>query len=94
MGVAIVLQVAFYRPPSFRQLHGNERTRMQEVKRVDWVGIFLMVAGLFLFLLGISWGICLENQLSNLVLIDIQVVHHCHGRLQEYLVLPYQAALH
>lgn len=56
MGIAIVLQVLFYRPPSFRQLHGNERTIAQELKRVDWVGMFLLVAGLLLFLLGISWG--------------------------------------
>ena len=56
MGVAIVLQVLFYRPPSFRQLHGSERTRMQEIKRVDWIGMFLIIAGLVLFLLGVSWG--------------------------------------
>lgn len=29
---------------------------MQEVKRIDFGGIFLMVAGLSLFLLGVSWG--------------------------------------
>lgn len=56
MFFAILLQVAFYRPPSFRQLHGNDRTRMQEVKRIDVVGAFLLVAGLTLFLLGVSWG--------------------------------------
>ena len=60
MGVAIILQVLFYRPPSFRQLHGSERTVMQEIKRVDWVGMFLIVAGLVLFLLGVSWGMCLS----------------------------------
>ncbi|KKY26999.1 putative trichothecene efflux pump [Phaeomoniella chlamydospora] len=56
MGVSVVLQVLFYRPPSFRQLHGNSRTVMQEVKRIDFVGCLLLVAGLCLFLLGISWG--------------------------------------
>ncbi|OQV06491.1 hypothetical protein CLAIMM_11048 [Cladophialophora immunda] len=55
-GIALILMVLFYHPPSFRQLHGNERTRMQEIKRIDWVGMFLLVAGLVLFLLGISWG--------------------------------------
>jgi len=58
MGVAIILQILFYRPPSFRQLHGSERTRMQELKRVDWIGMLLIVAGLVLFLLGVSWGMC------------------------------------
>ena len=56
MGVSIVLQFFFYHPPSFRQLHGNDRTVMQEVKRIDWIGAFLLVAGLVLFLLGVSWG--------------------------------------
>lgn len=56
MGVSIVLQFFFYHPPSFRQLHGNDRTRMEEVKRIDWIGAFLLVAGLVLFLLGVSWG--------------------------------------
>lgn len=56
MFFAIVLQVFYYRPPNFRQLHGNDRTRMEEVKRIDFVGIILLVTGLTLFLLGISWG--------------------------------------
>lgn len=56
MGVAIILQVLFYKPPSFHQLHGGKRTYMQEVKRIDFVGIFLLVAGLAMFLLGVSWG--------------------------------------
>lgn len=57
MGVSIVLQFFFYHPPSFRQLHGNDRTIMEEVKRIDWIGAFLLVAGLVLFLLGVSWGL-------------------------------------
>jgi hypothetical protein len=56
MGTALVLMVLFYRPPSFKQLHGDGRTRTQELKRVDWVGMLLLVAGLVLFLLGVSWG--------------------------------------
>ena len=56
MGIALVLIILFYHPPSFRQLYGDGRTRMQEIKRVDWVGMLLLVAGLVLFLLGVSWG--------------------------------------
>lgn len=29
---------------------------MQEVKRIDFVGLFLLTAGIVLFILGISWG--------------------------------------
>lgn len=57
MGVAAILQIVFYRPPSFHQLHGGKRTIVQELKRVDFVGIFLMTAGLSMFLLGVSWGL-------------------------------------
>jgi hypothetical protein len=56
MGCAACLQILFYHPPSFQQLHGGKRTIMQEVKRIDFGGIFLMVAGLSMFLLGVSWG--------------------------------------
>lgn len=56
MGVAIILQILFYRPPTFKQLHGNDRTPMDELKRIDWVGAFLLTSGLTLFLLGVSWG--------------------------------------
>ncbi|KIW30533.1 uncharacterized protein PV07_06272 [Cladophialophora immunda] len=56
MSASIALQYVFYRPPNFRQLHGDDRTRWEEVKRIDWVGLFFLVAGLVLFLLGISWG--------------------------------------
>jgi hypothetical protein len=53
---AIVLQFFFYHPPTFQQLHGGKRTVMQEVKRIDFVGCGLLVTGLALFLLGVSWG--------------------------------------
>lgn len=56
MGIAAILQFSFYHPPSFQQLHGGKRTLMEEFKRIDFIGIFLMVAGLSLFLLGVSWG--------------------------------------
>lgn len=57
MGVTILLQFVFYFPPSFRQLHGNTRTKLQEFHRIDFVGGFLLIAGLALFLLGVSWGL-------------------------------------
>lgn len=45
----------FYHPPTFNLLHRN-RSRMEQVKRLDFVGLFLFVAGLALFLIGLSWG--------------------------------------
>jgi Fungal trichothecene efflux pump (TRI12) len=56
MGCAAAMQFFFYNPPSFQQLHGGKRTIMEEVKRIDFIGAFLLTSGLALFLLGISWG--------------------------------------
>lgn len=56
MVFCIALQVVFYRPPSFQQLHRGTRTVKGELKRIDYIGCFLIVAGLILFLLGVSWG--------------------------------------
>jgi hypothetical protein len=56
MFFSILLQLAFYRPPNFRQLHGNDRTKLEEFWRIDGIGAFLLVAGLTLLLLGVSWG--------------------------------------
>lgn len=61
MAPAIALQVFYYRPPNFKQLHGNTRTKWQEAKRIDVVGCFLLVAGLCLFILGVSWGKSLKH---------------------------------
>ncbi|KAJ4343086.1 hypothetical protein N0V95_006783 [Ascochyta clinopodiicola] len=46
----------FYHPPSYTQLHGKKSSKIAELKKVDWVGVFLLIAGLALFLVGISWG--------------------------------------
>ncbi|POR38188.1 Uncharacterized protein TPAR_01617 [Tolypocladium paradoxum] len=51
-----VLWYFFYHPPSFTQLHGTKVSRLQELAHIDYIGTFLLVAGLVLFLLGVSWG--------------------------------------
>ncbi|KAI1612335.1 fungal trichothecene efflux pump [Exophiala viscosa] len=55
MTCALGLQIIFYKPPNFKQLHG-QRSFRRELMRVDYVGIFLLVSGLSMFLLGVSWG--------------------------------------
>lgn len=50
------MQIFLYHPPSFEQLHGGRRSKRQEFKRIDHFGLFLLIAGLTLFLLGVSWG--------------------------------------
>jgi hypothetical protein len=56
MALAIGSQYLFYKPPSFKQLHGGKRTLWQEFLRIDFVGTFLLTSGVVLFVLGVSWG--------------------------------------
>jgi hypothetical protein len=51
-----VLYQFFYHPPTYEQLHVHGKTRRQQLKELDWVGIFLFIAGTLLFLIGLSWG--------------------------------------
>ncbi|KAB2110421.1 Trichothecene efflux pump [Alternaria gaisen] len=51
-----ILWFFFYHPPSYTQLHGKRSSKLAELKKVDWMGVGLLVAGLALFLFGISWG--------------------------------------
>lgn len=53
--IALVLYIFLYHPPTFEQLHVG-KTRMQQTKQLDWIGIFLFVAGCVLTLVGLSWG--------------------------------------
>lgn len=55
-GSGWLIQIFVYHPPNFEQLHGARRTKVAELKRIDYGGIVLLVAGLTLFLLGVSWG--------------------------------------
>jgi len=55
-GLAIILYQFMYHPPTYDQLHVHGKTKFQMFKELDFVGIFLYVAGLVLFLIGLSWG--------------------------------------
>ena len=50
-----MLYASFYFPPDFAHLH-RVRSRWQEVKSIDYVGVILFTGGLLLFLMGLSWG--------------------------------------
>ncbi|KAK5630424.1 hypothetical protein RRF57_006139 [Xylaria bambusicola] len=55
VAVAIVLLFFFYHPPTFDLLH-ERKTKRQILKQLDYVGTFLWITGLTLFLIGISVG--------------------------------------
>ncbi|KAK4499760.1 hypothetical protein PRZ48_007946 [Zasmidium cellare] len=63
----LTLALGFYHPPKFEKLHCN-RTKMQEIRELDFGGIILYTGGLLLFLLGLSWGGVLHPWDSGYVL--------------------------
>jgi hypothetical protein len=54
--LATALYILFYHPPKYHQLHVNRKSKLQQLKTLDYVGIFLYTAGLVLFLTGLNWG--------------------------------------
>lgn len=55
-GLTIILYQFMYHPPTYDQLHVHGKTKFQMFKELDFLGIFLYVAGQVLFLIGLSWG--------------------------------------
>ncbi|KAF2019705.1 fungal trichothecene efflux pump [Aaosphaeria arxii CBS 175.79] len=55
-GVTIILYQFLYHPPTYDQLHVQGKTKWQQFKELDFVGIFLFIAGTVVFLIGLSWG--------------------------------------
>ncbi len=55
VGTATILIFLCYHPPTFHMLH-ERKSKRQQLKEIDFIGIFLWAAGLILFLLGLSWG--------------------------------------
>ncbi|KAK8004769.1 hypothetical protein PG990_010806 [Apiospora arundinis] len=54
--VTVVLYAVFYHPPRYEQLHVRGRSKWQQVRALDFGGLFLFCAGMTLFLVGLSWG--------------------------------------
>lgn len=54
IGVAIILLFFCYHPPNFELLH-EHKSKREQLKELDYPGMFLWTAGLVIFLMGISW---------------------------------------
>ncbi|KAH7067151.1 fungal trichothecene efflux pump [Paraphoma chrysanthemicola] len=54
--LAIVLYFFFYHPPTYEMLHVGGKSKMKQLKTLDWLGIFLFSTGLVVFLIGMNWG--------------------------------------
>lgn len=55
--VSFLLYLGLYRPPSFKQLNVAGKTKLDMIKHLDFVGIFLYISGCVLLLLGFCLGI-------------------------------------
>ncbi|KAI3324649.1 fungal trichothecene efflux pump [Xylariaceae sp. AK1471] len=95
VAVAIVLLFFFYHPPTFDLLH-ERKTKRQILKQLDYVGTFLWIAGLTLFLIGISVGgtiypwksaTTLSTIVIGAVLLIILFVYESYANL-EYPAIP------
>ncbi|KAI8622965.1 fungal trichothecene efflux pump [Xylariaceae sp. FL1651] len=95
VAVAIVLLFFFYHPPNFDLLH-ERKTKRELLKKLDYIGIFLWIAGLTLFLIGISvggtvypWksGVTISTIILGAVLLIILFVYESIAEL-EYPAIP------
>ena len=94
--IATALLFSFYHPPSFVQLHGMRTRKRDEIMKADFLGIFLLTAGLTLFLLGISrggtsrpWGSAeiLGLLISGAVACVAFVMYECFGNVERPIIL-------
>ncbi|KAH3987503.1 hypothetical protein HBH98_024900 [Parastagonospora nodorum] len=54
--LAIVLYYFCYHPPTYEMLHVGGKSKMKQLRTLDWLGIFLFSTGLVVFLIGMNWG--------------------------------------
>ncbi|KAH7406631.1 fungal trichothecene efflux pump [Phaeosphaeria sp. MPI-PUGE-AT-0046c] len=54
--LAIVLYYFCYFPPTYEMLHVGGKSKMKQLKTLDWLGILLFSTGLVVFLIGMNWG--------------------------------------
>ncbi|KAL1598144.1 hypothetical protein SLS59_007154 [Nothophoma quercina] len=54
--LAILLYYAFYYPPTYTMLHVGGKSKIHQLKTLDWIGITLFTTGMTVFLIGMNWG--------------------------------------
>ncbi|KAF2006282.1 fungal trichothecene efflux pump [Amniculicola lignicola CBS 123094] len=54
--LAVTFYFFFYHPPTYEMLHIGGKSKLKQLKTLDWVGIFLFTTGLVVFLIGLNWG--------------------------------------
>ena len=62
--VILVLLFFCYHPPTFHKLHKNS-SKLDALKHIDWVGIFIYTGSASSLLLGLTWGSGILGTLHN-----------------------------
>jgi len=52
----IYLPFDSYFPPTFNDKYKHKKTKREVIRNFDFIGLILLVGGLLIFLMGISWG--------------------------------------
>jgi hypothetical protein len=74
--VSLIGTFIFYHPPS-RPQFDFDRTRWQEFKSIDFIGLILYTGGLTSFLVGITWAGTPEHSWRSASVIAPMVVGFC-----------------
>ena len=83
-GASTLLFYVFYHPPTFELLHkGSRKTLSAVVRMIDFGGIFLLTAGLVLFLLGVSWGGQQYDNFASRSTHQLTIFADIHGSLDK-----------
>ncbi|KAF2712393.1 trichothecene efflux pump [Pleomassaria siparia CBS 279.74] len=69
--ITLILYQFLYHPPTYDQLHVHGKTRWQQFKELDFVGIVLFITGVIVFIIGLSWGGSTYPWKSPAVLVSI-----------------------
>ncbi|KAJ5816519.1 hypothetical protein N7447_008752 [Penicillium robsamsonii] len=82
-GWALLLVILFYWPPNFFGLHTEGKTRWQQLKQLDFIGLLLFGGGLTSFILGVSFANNPFPWLSVPVLVPLIL-----GAVTAFIALP------
>lgn len=52
---AVISLFFWYKPPKFRTLHGQNKSKLQLLGELDYVGLFLFTASCVLLLMALNW---------------------------------------
>jgi Fungal trichothecene efflux pump (TRI12) len=72
--LGVALTAAFYFPPP--RVNSEGLNRAQIIKEIDWIGGFLSISGILLFIMGLQWGGYQVSSMDILTLLrpDVKVI--------------------